>query len=202
VPYPYTGVSMEAVDYRQYQTGTTPLLLPIRFPGQYYDGETDLNENWNRFYDPGTGRYLEVEPMLARPFEDKALPKHGPTSQMLPIYAYAKNNPVHYTDRDGRGPEDILESPAGPEFLVLYLIWLALQEAVSSCGHSFSMPSNPPPPPDKCPPCPPPPPGRIDYSPVSQHGCPPGYHQHTIVSNQVPWPDCTCFENKGPVVCL
>jgi RHS repeat-associated protein len=64
-PYPYTGVSMEAVDYREYQTGTTPLLLPIRFPGQYYDGETDLNENWNRFYDPGTGRYLEGDPLLA-----------------------------------------------------------------------------------------------------------------------------------------
>jgi hypothetical protein len=40
------------------------LLLPVRFPGQYYDPETDLNENWNRFYDPNTGRYLEPDPAL------------------------------------------------------------------------------------------------------------------------------------------
>ena len=32
----------------------------LRFPGQYYDAETGLSQNWNRDYDPLTGRYIEL----------------------------------------------------------------------------------------------------------------------------------------------
>jgi len=31
----------------------------LRFPGQHYDEETDLHYNWNRYYDPVLGRYLD-----------------------------------------------------------------------------------------------------------------------------------------------
>lgn len=34
----------------------------LRFPGQYYDAETGLNQNWNRDYDPLVGRYVESDP--------------------------------------------------------------------------------------------------------------------------------------------
>jgi RHS repeat-associated protein len=31
----------------------------LRFPGQYYDAETGLNQNWNRDYDPMAAGYVE-----------------------------------------------------------------------------------------------------------------------------------------------
>jgi len=35
----------------------------IRFPGQYYDQETELYYNYFRSYDPNTGRYIESDPI-------------------------------------------------------------------------------------------------------------------------------------------
>jgi RHS repeat-associated protein len=35
----------------------------LRLSGQYFDEETDLHYNWNRYYDPVIGRYLRVDPL-------------------------------------------------------------------------------------------------------------------------------------------
>jgi RHS repeat-associated protein len=35
----------------------------LRFPGQYYQAETGLNQNWNRDYDPISGKYVESDPI-------------------------------------------------------------------------------------------------------------------------------------------
>ncbi len=31
----------------------------LRFPGQYYDAETGLHYNWNRYYNSETGRQIK-----------------------------------------------------------------------------------------------------------------------------------------------
>jgi RHS repeat-associated protein len=40
---------------------------PLRFPGQYYDPETELHYNYFRHYDPKTIRYLSVDPLGLNP---------------------------------------------------------------------------------------------------------------------------------------
>ena len=56
----------------------------LRFPGQYYDRETGLHYNYFRDYDPGTGRYVEADPI-------------GLEGGMN-IYGYVGGNPVGRTD--------------------------------------------------------------------------------------------------------
>jgi RHS repeat-associated protein len=59
----------------------------LRFPGQYYDAETGLNQNWNRDYDPVVGRYVESDPagLVAG----------------LNTYSYAFSDPVEAIDLAG-----------------------------------------------------------------------------------------------------
>ena len=57
----------------------------LRFAGQYYDQETGLHYNWNRYYDPETGRYLQTDPL-----------GYG-----LNLYAYCFNNPHSWIDPAG-----------------------------------------------------------------------------------------------------
>lgn len=59
----------------------------LRFPGQYYQAETGLNQNWFRDYDPTVGRYLESDPMGLR--------------AGLNTYAYVRSQPALLTDPRG-----------------------------------------------------------------------------------------------------
>ena len=54
----------------------------LRFPGQYYDAESGLHYNYNRYYNPDTGRYLTTDPF-----------KDG-----LNLYLYAFGNPINLYD--------------------------------------------------------------------------------------------------------
>ena len=67
-------------------TGTAAMNL--RFPGQYFLIEQGLAYNWHRMYDQTTARYTQPDPLG---FPD------GPAR-----YAYALNNPLMYTDEEGR----------------------------------------------------------------------------------------------------
>lgn len=41
-------------------TGAPP---SARFPGQWFQSESGLHQNWTRDYDPTTGRYLQADPL-------------------------------------------------------------------------------------------------------------------------------------------
>ncbi len=65
----------------------TKFTLNLRFPGQYYDAESGLHYNYFRTYDPGTGRYLESDPIGL--------------DGGLNVFAYVANAPVQFIDPRG-----------------------------------------------------------------------------------------------------
>jgi RHS repeat-associated protein len=78
---------------------TSPIWTSLRFPGQYYDPETDLHENGHRFYDPETGRDTAPEPLLNTTSLQVSYARAG---YSMPTYVYAANNPQYFLDADGR----------------------------------------------------------------------------------------------------
>ena len=96
----YKGVALASYEYRRFEpiANAKPTWLPIRFPGQYYDAETDLFQNWNRFYDPSTGRYLEPEPLWLYPEKLLVVARRA---RETPVYAYAANSPITTKDPEG-----------------------------------------------------------------------------------------------------
>src|SRR6516164_9513973 len=60
----------------------------LRFPGQYYMAETGLIQNWNRDYDPQTGKYIESDPI-------------GLQGGTYATYVYVSNSPIGAVDIRG-----------------------------------------------------------------------------------------------------
>ncbi|MGP8300666.1 putative T7SS-secreted protein [Streptomyces inhibens] len=50
---------------------TATAYTPLRFPGQYFDPETQLHYNYFRHYDPETGRYLSTDPLGLTPADNQ-----------------------------------------------------------------------------------------------------------------------------------
>ncbi len=65
-------------------------VVNLRFAGQYYDGETGLHYNYNRYYDPSTGRYITSDP--------------SGIDGGINTFLYANANPLYWTDPLGLCP--------------------------------------------------------------------------------------------------
>ncbi|MFA9231189.1 MAG: RHS repeat-associated core domain-containing protein [Microgenomates group bacterium] len=66
-------------------TGTP---ITLRFPGQWFQSESGLHQNWMRDYEPTTGRYLQADPLG---LVDGAS-----------VYGYVGGNPGRYVDPTGQ----------------------------------------------------------------------------------------------------
>jgi RHS repeat-associated protein len=75
----------------------------LRFPGQYYDGETGLHYNYYRYYHPVIGRLLTFDPSLQLSFKDFPfyLYLFLSTPELLNPYSFVTNNPINFSDRFG-----------------------------------------------------------------------------------------------------
>ena len=69
------------------------LTLNLRFPGQYYDVETELHYNYFRDYDPEIGRYVESDPIGL--------------NGGLNTYGYVEGNPINFIDPYGLAKPDL-----------------------------------------------------------------------------------------------
>jgi RHS repeat-associated protein len=56
----------------------------LRFPGQYYDRETNTHYNYYRDYDPGIGRYVQSDPIGLRGGINAYVYAYDPLTQVDP----------------------------------------------------------------------------------------------------------------------
>ena len=70
-------------------TGAGAFKFDLRFPGQYFDKETNTHYNYFRDYDPATGRYIESDPI-------------GLAGGSPSLYTYVNGNPLRYVDPTGQ----------------------------------------------------------------------------------------------------
>jgi RHS repeat-associated protein len=86
-----SGAVVWSADYEPFGEASVALASTVnqnmRFPGQYEDAETGLHDNWWRTYNPGSGRYLQSDPIGL---------EGG-----LSTYGYVLQNPLRFIDPEG-----------------------------------------------------------------------------------------------------
>jgi RHS repeat-associated protein len=83
-----SGQEVWSATYDAFGNATTnpayTLVNNLRFPGQYYDQETGLHNNWMRYYNSATGRYITSDPIGL--------------SGGINMYAYVGGDPLSFID--------------------------------------------------------------------------------------------------------
>jgi len=117
----YEGDIYERIEYTPYgetwieRTSDGLELIPFRFTGKELDSETGLYYYGARYLNPRSSMWLSADPALGdyipvAPVSDEARKHNQNLAGMggvfnlinLAVYHYAANNPVKYTDPDGR----------------------------------------------------------------------------------------------------
>lgn len=95
---------VERTEYEPYGAVTNrPLRDGPGYTGHVEDAATGLVQMQQRYYDPGIGRFLSVDPVTA----------DGNTGDNFNRYWYANNNPYRYYDPDGRCTGSHIENNDG-----------------------------------------------------------------------------------------
>jgi len=86
-----SGVTVWSATYDAFGRATVDAASTVtnnlRLPGQYYDAESGLHYNWNRYYEPSTGRYVTSDPI-------------GLLGG-INIYVYVRGNSIRWSDSMG-----------------------------------------------------------------------------------------------------
>ena len=77
------------------EAATGSATVNLRFPGQYYDAEAGLHYNWNRYYNPATGRYVSSDPIGL--------------AGGLATYTYVSASPIMFYDPRGLADTDYFD---------------------------------------------------------------------------------------------
>ena len=103
------GTVIDRTDYEPYGAAINkPAYDGIGYTGHVMDGATGLTYMQQRYYDPGIGRFLSVDPVTA----------NSGTGANFNRYWYANNNPYKFTDPDGRqSREDVRPPSVGIPFI-------------------------------------------------------------------------------------
>jgi RHS repeat-associated protein len=124
----YQGEEYERIEHTPYgelwiekASSVSEVDIPYRFTGKERDAETGLYYYGARYLDPKTSRWLSTDPAVGEyipgaPVDEEAKKRNGNLPGMggvfntvnLHLYHYAGNNPVKYTDPDGRSNSDDL----------------------------------------------------------------------------------------------
>ena len=103
-PVSVTDVNRNVIERSEYEPYGEVLNRPVNdgpgYTGHVMDAATGLTYMQQRYYDPGIGRFLSVDPVTA----------DGNTGGNFNRYWYANNNPYKFKDPDGRIIETVWDA--------------------------------------------------------------------------------------------
>ncbi|MFH9229025.1 DUF6531 domain-containing protein [Streptomyces lydicus] len=106
-------------------THSSTAYTPLRFPGQYFDPETQLHYNYFRHYDPEAARYLTLDPLGLAPAPNPATYVPNPHTETDPLGLAPCNEPsditwggrVRYGEPDEHGRPTAMHATLGADMM-------------------------------------------------------------------------------------